>query len=175
MRVLCWKEMSDKLRAGLVCLGCFSFLLSGAVQAMDWSRYVNARFGTSASVPAHFHPVSEAANGDGQVFIHPGGRGEIRIWGGYNVMSDDMAGYRQERIHYLAGDGAEITYSPKGRNWFVLSGYQGGEIFYLKVMHGAGCSAELVHHISFRYPERDRELWDEIVDVGSRSLSGPCP
>lgn len=143
--------------------------------AMDMTRYTNARFGTSAKIPTSFIAAPPPQNGDGGTFEHPGGRGEIRVWGGYNILSETIAGYRQQQEGYLIEEGVEISYAPRGKTWFVFSGYADGDIYYLKSMHNKDCAPELIHHISFRYPIEDKALWDHLVKAGSQSLSGPCP
>ena len=151
------------------------FLSSASVvYAAGWDRYVNPRFGTNALVPEDFFEGAESDNGDGKSFFAKSGRGEIRIYGQYNVLSEDLEGYRQQRIGFIEEDGAEITYAPTGENWFVLSGYEGGDIFYLRVMHAPECSPAVIHSIYIRYPKEDKALWDEIVAKASGSLYGPC-
>ncbi len=168
MRAL--KGVVASLVTGLISALLFSF----PVNAQGWQRYQNERFGTSALVPSDFIAEPAPANGDGRTFRPSMGPGMIRVYGAMNSLSDTLNGYRSDIVGYYFQDGLELTYSPQGRNWFVLSGYIGNEIVYFRAEHGTGCSAELIHHIEYRYPAADKRIWDPIVSQGAKSLDGPC-
>ncbi len=59
----------------------------------------------------------------------------------------------------------EITYRKKGKNWFVLSGFKGSEVLYIKTFIGA----ESINHLSMRYPAGHKTLYDDIVHKISHS------
>lgn len=56
----------------------------------------------------------------------------------------------------------EQTYVPRGRSWFVISGYRGSNIFYEKVMFS--CSGRVVNVLAISYPKASRNLYDPIVE-----------
>jgi hypothetical protein len=56
----------------------------------------------------------------------------------------------------------ELTYLPRGRSWFVLSGYRGDTIYYEKVMFS--CRDRLVTVFAITYPVNQREIYDPIVE-----------
>ena len=56
----------------------------------------------------------------------------------------------------------ELTYRPRGRSWFVLSGYRGDQIYYEKVMFS--CGGELVNVFAITYPIAERNVYDPIVE-----------
>ena len=61
-----------------------------------------------------------------------------------------------------AGGYEEITYQPRGRSWFVLSGYRGDQIYYEKVMFS--CGGRIVNILAIAYPTAERALFDPAVE-----------
>lgn len=151
-----------------------SILASGSPAfGTDWQHYVNARFGTSADVPAAFLNAPPPENGDGQQFTSPDG-GSITVFGGMNPTNGPLADYHRFLQGLLEDDGWTLSYTPEGRTWFVLSGKRDGELLYHRVEHRAGCRADLLHHIEFRYPASRAAAWSSIVERGATTLDGPC-
>ena len=67
--------------------------------------------------------------------------------------------------HWLianAGGYDDVTYRPRGRSWFVLSGYRGSDIYYEKVMFS--CAGQVVNVMAITYPEAERDLYDSVVE-----------
>ena len=60
------------------------------------------------------------------------------------------------------GDYDEVTYRPRGRSWFVLSGYRGDEIYYEKVMFS--CGGQVVNVMTVTYPSGERDVYDPVVE-----------
>ena len=56
----------------------------------------------------------------------------------------------------------EMTYVPRGRSWFVISGYRDDAIYYEKVMFS--CGGQLVNVLAITYPKDLRRLYDAIVE-----------
>ena len=56
----------------------------------------------------------------------------------------------------------ELTYRPRGRSWFVLSGYRGDSIYYEKVMFS--CGGNVVNVFAMSYPVAERSQYDPIVE-----------
>lgn len=56
----------------------------------------------------------------------------------------------------------EMTYRPRGRTWFVLSGYRGDKIYYEKVMFS--CGGNVVNVFAIVYPESQRANYDPVVE-----------
>jgi hypothetical protein len=56
----------------------------------------------------------------------------------------------------------ELTYRPRGRSWFVLSGYRGDTIYYEKVMFS--CRDRMVNVFAITYPASQRDLYDPVVE-----------
>jgi hypothetical protein len=63
----------------------------------------------------------------------------------------------------LANGGYDnITYEPRGRTWFVVSGYRGDKIFYQKVLFS--CAGRVVSLLAISYPTAARKLFDPVVE-----------
>jgi hypothetical protein len=61
-----------------------------------------------------------------------------------------------------AGGYEEVTYRPRGRSWFVLSGYRGDDIYYEKVMFS--CRGRVVNVMAITYPTAQRDRYDPVVE-----------
>ncbi|WP_300442601.1 hypothetical protein [uncultured Mameliella sp.] len=131
------------------------------------------RFGVSASLPEGYEIGSRPGNDDGRAFFYPDGA-EIRLWGGW--VMEPLAVERANRRGYYLQDGAEITYDAAGADWFVLSGYAGETIFYLRVETGRTCGGEeALASLEIRYPEALRARYDpQIGDIAGSLGFGPC-
>ena len=55
-----------------------------------------------------------------------------------------------------------MTYVPRGRTWFVISGYRGDDIYYEKVMFS--CAGGVVNVFAISYPKDQRHLYDPVVE-----------
>ena len=56
----------------------------------------------------------------------------------------------------------EMTYVPRGRTWFVISGYRGDDIYYEKVMFS--CAGHVVNVFAITYPQGLRRHYDPVVE-----------
>jgi hypothetical protein len=61
-----------------------------------------------------------------------------------------------------AGGYDDVTYRPRGRSWFVLSGYRGEDIYYEKVMFS--CGGQVVNVMAITYPTDQRDHYDPVVE-----------
>jgi len=61
-----------------------------------------------------------------------------------------------------AGGYEDVTYQPRGRSWFVLSGYRDDQIYYEKVMFS--CGSYVVNIFAIAYPTAQRRLFDPVVE-----------
>jgi hypothetical protein len=55
-----------------------------------------------------------------------------------------------------------MTYVPRGRSWFVISGYRGEVIYYEKVMFS--CAGGVVNVFAISYPKDRRHVFDPVVE-----------
>src|SRR5690606_959647 len=108
--------------------------VSGPLQAMDWTRYVNARFGMGVDIPADFSVEGAAAvEGDGKRFRARNGRATITAWGAPARDADFMA-ETGARIAAEEAAGWAITYRSETPDWAAWGGTRGGHVFYAKAI-----------------------------------------
>jgi hypothetical protein len=69
------------------------------------------------------------------------------------------AGQLRSLIEQTAGY-EDVTYSPSGNRWLVVSGYRGVDIFYEKFVLSDG----YVRGFSMQYPASLRRIYDPIVE-----------
>lgn len=145
-----------------------------AVMAGGWTAYKNPRFGTSVDVPVgNFAANQPPANGDGQSWTAADGKSHISVYGGFMVSTaETFAGYRDFSRKVEREDGVKITYEAGKGDWFVLSGFRGSDIVYMKAVLSRRCSPFVVNHIYLRYPASKRAEFDPIVTRMAKSLRG---
>ncbi|WP_457796724.1 hypothetical protein [Methylocystis sp. S23] len=137
-----------------------------AATAASWQTYRNDRFGTTADVPAGWRMGPEPGNSDGRVFASPDGAAEIRIFGGYSVLSQD----EEFGVRLRPSPGETIDYRRRGRDWLVASGRKGDRIFYRKSL--LSCGAKVWNSVYLDYPAARRQAFDPIVAHVAASLRG---
>ena len=130
-----------------------SFLPAGG----GWQTYVNDRFGTSFAFPADiFTPSAPPENGDGRRFVAEDATLEVYAW--HNI-DDENARTLKRRL--VGSDGyTDVTYSPSGRSWLVLSGYRGDNIFYEKYFF----RGDTVHGFGIEFPAGEKPYYAPIIE-----------
>lgn len=147
----------------------FLWLMAGAAAALpvlppagNWTVYENERFGYRLAYPGSWFdagPVS--ANGDGRAFMTRDGRARIVVFGARNSEGLSLRAYRETLLQDYDGYD-DLTYSPVGQTWFVLSGYRGETIYYQKVMFS--CSGRIINVLSISFPAADKPLFAPLVE-----------
>lgn len=125
-----------------------------------WVTYVNARSGASLTYPADlFEPLPPSEGGESRRFISRDGEAELE----FIVLPrapGQTPGSLQQSLMGQAGYG-EVTYSPRGRSWFVLSGYREGRVFYDKYVF----TSDNVQAFALAYPTSHRHVYDSVVEA----------
>ncbi len=132
----------------------------------NWSVYRNDRFGTEVTYPSHlFKMVQQSANGDGATFESADGALKFIVFGQQNY--DDLS-IRGLAARDSAADLFDrVTYKKTGKDWYVLSGLIGSDIFYRKaVLDPNG----VVHVLEITYPKSEKERMDAVVARMAGSL-----
>lgn len=142
--------------------------------ASDLNSYTNARFGVTGLVPSGFLPQPKPVNGDGRRFMVADGLAEVSIYGSYDAMGD-VPEYRAFLKETYSETG-QVTYQAGGADWFVLSGLSEGRLFYLRVVQGHNCHAEIVYaHMYVAYAQRARDRMDPLIGPMGKGLGfAPC-
>jgi hypothetical protein len=136
--------------------------LSVPAAASRWASETENGLGLSYSYPTD---VFSRAEGDGKPYFHyfasKSSEAKFLVGGWNNAKGQSPAGFKQWLIENVGGYD-ELTYRPRGRSWFVLSGYRGNSIYYEKVMFS--CGGSLVNVFAITYPTQRRDLFDPIVE-----------
>jgi hypothetical protein len=156
------REISVTLRA--LAFSAILLLACQQVSAIEygWVPYVNERYGFSFSYPAAVFQskhISEA--GDGEAFAAIEGDGRLLVGAFENVERHTVQSYRafvRERSY----SGFDVSYAPRGRTWFVLSGESGTQVYYEKVMFS--CGGRIINSFALIYPIASKQLFDPIVE-----------
>lgn len=133
-----------------------------------WSRYANARFGTSLEVPTGlFEADPPPENGDGQSFRAADGA-RLQVYGTYGLSAimQPFQAYKEDLLKHAEAEGLAVTYRRGGDTWFVYSGLKGDDIVYAKAIEGC----EAVHEFRIVYPSERKRFYDPIVTRLSRTL-----
>lgn len=149
-----------------------SALASSALAAAY--TYVNDRFGTSVTFPMEIFSFALPApdNGDGQAWESVDGA-RLTVFASYNVLEQTP-----QSLVDTAGEGKgpdfDLTYGKAGSNWAVLSGTEGGMVFYQRYEFGARRDGiDTIHAVLLRYPRELKSKYDPLAGPIAASLDGP--
>ena len=139
------------------------------------STYRNARFAFSIDYPRNiFLPGPEPANGGGITMTSLDGVATLDVWGGNAFYFDDEDQYGDLAVEYkelLARPNLKITHKVIKDKWFVVSGFEGENIFYIKQMNlmedrSSGQFAKFY----FKYPKSSSKLYNPVTKIFSKSF-----
>ncbi len=141
-----------------------SLFVLAAPASDGWSRYINERHGYSVAVPPGLQGQGESDNGDGQVFQDASGKVQLKVWASPVVELEgepegktNLAWHRRASLGNWRDSGVRVTYQPKGKGWWVLSGEDtDGRVHYLKVHEKAGA----IYGFEWIHPKGDKPRQD---------------
>src|SRR4029079_5789121 len=103
--------------------------------------------------------------GDGKrafhYFMSPNSEAKFMVGAWNNREGRPPDQFKRWLMHTIVGYD-EVTYRPRGRSWFVLSGYRGDDIYYEKVMFS--CGGQVVNVMAVTYPSVERDVCDPVVE-----------
>ena len=138
-------------------------------RADEYDCYVNHRYGYAMAWPKRLlRPMGESDAGDGQIFAAPDGRAELRCWG--NFVDFPQQTIPEALAQALAEPDRQVTYRHAAKDFFVLSGYEAGRIFYRRsiLAHGVLATFELTYEMSLK------ELFDPVIrDISKGFIIDP--
>lgn len=121
-----------------------------------WQGYVNERFGTRLVFPSIFTPAEAPEAGDGRRFLSDDATLEVYAW---ENIDGETASSLKRRLLGSTGY-TDVTYSPSGRSWLVVSGYRGDNIFYEKYFFRGG----EIHGFGMEFPSEKKPRYAPIVE-----------
>jgi hypothetical protein len=155
----------------MLSFGFFCFMTQTAFAETLYKNYHNKRFGYSISYPKDIlYPQGEADNGDGQKFLSKEAGASLLVYGSHNFNDQTLEERYQEDSR---GETEEystkvVTYRLLKKNWFVISGYVSGKIFYQKTI----LNNNQFKTFYFEYPETKKKTYDSIIKHLSTSFKG---
>lgn len=153
-----------------------SLLVLAAPSSEGWTPYSNERYGYSLSVPPGLVGQGEAQNGDGQEFQDASGKVHLKVWGSMVVEFEEepegrtnLAWSRRIALGRWQKQGIRITYQPRGKGWWVLSGEdKTGQVLYLKELEKDG----VVYAFEWSHPQ-GAKTWQDATAQIARSFTLP--
>lgn len=149
----------------------FSPLSSGAgvKKAVEYETYVNVRFNFSIKYPKDLlAPRGESANGDGNTFVSKDQQTTLLVWGRYNAVPSTWAEEYQSKLDYFKD--TQVTYKAFKQDSFVISGLKNEKIFYYKEISVLENGGKVFLCLQLEYPKKDKEKWDAILRICTKSL-----
>ncbi len=152
-----------------------AYVIGSSSALADIMTYHNDRFDIKGRVPIEFIAMHAPENGDGREFRSTINSGRVIIAGSYNLY-DSFSEFRKESKRLYVEDGADITLETGGDDWFVLSGFHRGQIFYTRVEQGRNCDGEVVlASMYIEYNPVDRSTYDDQIGGLAKGLqAGSC-
>jgi len=131
------------------------------VCAQEFNRYCNTRFGFCVIYPIALKVSPAPDNDDGRKFYDHNGF-SMTASGMYNVLENSL----KSEMKSQEEDFDTVTYRKIKNNWYVLSGYKGNDILYIKTYMGK----EIIYHLYMRYPVKLKKKYDKTVSKVSGSF-----
>ncbi|HLW90572.1 MAG TPA: hypothetical protein VKS78_04630 [Roseiarcus sp.] len=144
------------------------FLLAASLapaSAETYRTYANPRFGATADVPSDWRSEPPPENGDGLTFTSPDGTASVTVYGSLNI--EDNAQTAMQRA-LQPSEGETITYRQSGKDWVVVSGVKGSQIFYHKSI--LVCRDQIWNDVDLEYPAARKSAYDALVTHIASSL-----
>lgn len=139
------------------------FLLAQSVLADDvYHIYHNPRFDYSIAYPKDIlYPQGESDNGDGQKFLSKDADASLIVYGSNNALSQSLEDLYLEESRGGTHEKPTkvVTYKVLKNNWFVVSGYKSGKVFYQKTI----LNKNQFKFFYFEYPESKKKIYDPIT------------
>lgn len=127
----------------------------------QWQEFANPRFGVRIEAPVDcFKALPPPQNGDGLGFVSRDGRAEFGFYGAHNAEGRTPRSLKD----WLTAQGGyeQLTYAPMGRNWLVLSGYRGEDIYYEKYILSHG--GAILNAFWMVFPRGDKPVYSPIIE-----------
>jgi hypothetical protein len=130
--------------------------------AASWVAERDPDLGFQFSYPSHlFHPSAGEAKPSFHYIASSGGEAQFMV-GAWNNEAGQTPDEFKRWLVENSGGYNEQTYVPRGRSWFVISGYRAANIYYEKVMFS--CSGRVVNVLAISYPKEARGVYDPVVE-----------
>lgn len=156
--------LENEMRTGLLGLLLVALLAPASLDAAisSWTTAQDPDLGFNYSYP---RSLFSRVEGDGKpsfrYFESDASQAKFLVGAWSNAAGQSPEKFKRW-VMENAGGYDELTYRPRGRTWFVLSGYRGDTIYYEKVMFS--CRGRVVNVFAITYPVNERDLYDPVVE-----------
>lgn len=140
-------------------------------QGNTYLTYHNTKFNYSITYPKDvLYPQGESDNGDGQKFLSKNADASLTVYGSNNVLEQSLEDLYLEESRGGTYDNPKkvVTYKVLKNNWFVISGYNSGKIFYQKTI----LNKNQFKSFYFEYSESKKKIYDPVTKQIASSFKG---
>ena len=135
-------------------------------EAMRYTRYRNDEYGYSIRYPAAvLEPTRTIGDGRGRAFETRDGAAAVIV---YAVENADRQRLEAEYEKALNNPNMRVTYNVLRDDWYVVSGYEGDDVFYERVLLEDG----MLKTFRTRYKSSQKDYYDPITAAISQSFEG---
>jgi hypothetical protein len=162
-------------KLALIALVYLGAITSAAAATPPWVAERDAHLGFQFTYPRHlFQPTEGEGKPSFHYFVSRDAEAKLMV-GAWNNEAGQTPSEFKRWLLANTGGYDEQTYVPRGRSWFVISGYRGDHIYYEKVMFS--CARQVVNVLAISYPKASRSLYDPVVEQMEDSFrpSSRCP
>ena len=136
--------------------------------ASNWITYRNDRFGTRIDYSAPmFRMLPPPENDDGRTFEARDGSARFLVFGSHNVFDSTLDELIEEHLAGLADD-EKVTQKRRGDNWYLHSGFRGGDFFLRKVL--LSDDGGVIHTFEISYAKSLKAKLDPMAARMANSL-----
>jgi hypothetical protein len=141
-------------------------------EEIAYETYYNSRFNYAVKYPIDLLvPQGEAQNGDGQSFISEDNQIVMSVYGTHHSLQGSLDRWYREATR--GSDRREVTYKTRRDNWFVVSGYDDGFVFYQKVVEERE-EGGVFKVLELRYRRSLQPQFDPVVaEIANSFTSNP--
>ena len=137
----------------------------------ETDTYCNTRLSYSIKYPKNLlYPQNESANGDGLKIMSTDAKAILSVYGSHNSLDESLLDkYLEESAGGTHRNSKKVvTYKVMSSNWFAVSGYDSGNIFYTKTFF----INDQFKTFHFTYPESQRKRYESVTKLLSKSFNG---
>ena len=152
-----------------------TLLLLGLASTAEAASYCNSRYSYCINVPAALYGQGEADSGDGQVFLNRSATVTLTVWGAWNVpdLPSFEDGFRDASRGWPAGNGRParvVTYKVMKPDFFVVSGIEGGKVFYQRTIKSTKNRSMATYLLQYRDGDKTAEGYIKALTAGFKVL-----
>ena len=155
--------------SSLACAIAMSLVPAAAAAGnTEWQRYVIPKTGAAVEIPISIFSDDAALpeSGLGRRFFTGDHRADLTVQSHPNPANDSPAAFLAKQR-----PPANIVYKRVTPNFFVVSSFRNGRIWYDRCNRSNGSAGEYMNCVLINYPAAEKRQWDDIVTRISHTLT----